>query len=502
MSKGFIADALDSKIVPLDKFSSVEASPHFVRLRLFAAAKILFGDYILIPQGWSVDSMVVFHVIGEIAHAMKKLEQNTTYARLLSEFDPFKIESHVDCNNYLDLARWYFRRDDCYWSGLPLIRGNSAEAIDARNEILAAFSGPNLFGDGAAFEKRIKSVIQNEIAAKHWTVAAEYFSARKERFKRINMRSGYFHFIFKKSINVLLDHTQENIEQIDSTFVSNVRKFHAHINAETQDSNYVSGVLRRVSEEYPKEFYLAVEHFAAFSQILAASSAAGADFSSPAIGDKSGAGTRIADDLQRIMMVSNAQVGSAGFIANPTSISSTADDPLFVHHINADYDWDETWVQVIKLALDRKWKQKISEFLSTAQRGEISKHRKILLELEKMLSNSCDKLVIRQPRAQALAGSLSFELSDGPCEIIAKALNAGMRTGAAALGAYAAHKIGLQFEVSPYIPIISTAPMFFALEKYAPKAAAAIPVQKINPFEKKQPDVERKFCHPAVRSAK
>lgn len=54
MTRNFVTECLDSKLIPLGSENSKEAHDCLLRLRLHFLIRILMGDAIVVPQGWAL----------------------------------------------------------------------------------------------------------------------------------------------------------------------------------------------------------------------------------------------------------------------------------------------------------------------------------------------------------------------------------------------------------------------------------------------------------------
>lgn len=122
ISRRFITEASDSKLVSADTYGKRGAQIHFLNLRLNVLIRILFNDQVVIPQGWSIDSFTFLKVANEIVTAMETIRNSTKPPDEFHRFSPLVMERHVDTISYLDTLKWYLRRNDCHWSGIPILR--------------------------------------------------------------------------------------------------------------------------------------------------------------------------------------------------------------------------------------------------------------------------------------------------------------------------------------------------------------------------------------------
>ena len=173
MASNFVTECLDSKLVPLGTENTQEAHNCFLRLRLHFLVRILLGDTIVVPQGWALDSVSFIAIAAEIANALSDLKKGHFEYKHAARCTPFKMELHIDGTDYNDVLCKYLERDDCNWSGLPVLRTD----VDTRHRFLHDLKklSRNTRFDADAYASAANDALRSPDVALAWGEVAKYF---------------------------------------------------------------------------------------------------------------------------------------------------------------------------------------------------------------------------------------------------------------------------------------------------------------------------------------
>jgi len=392
LKRGFISDALDSKLVPLDIYDNDEAQLTIMRIRLNVAIRILLNSSVIVPQGWAMDSLPLFTVISEVHTAIKSLMD----IKNIDSVVPFIMECHNGNTSYHETLKAYLSRDDCHWSGLPILRAER----EVREFLFTILSKSGRIDDEyihpEIFQHHVMDCIGRQKIAKIWSDTYEYFShPRKTKILAVDMKP----YQYSKNIRLALEHLDTNLVG-DSKYYDIFRELKIFNDALLQRDgghNDTSSIMLFAEKELDSRGIQAIKHISTYAQIRAAAEATGSDSAAPAI-------TKVNH---------GAAAGNILLTSAFSDVLSSQNSNFARFDMNSDLakklagiDWANVFADVIRLSLDHRWRHCVrdSQVNPTVPHGNRSKDN--IAELEEMLKAGCPSLVLEKCAIERLTDKL------------------------------------------------------------------------------------------------
>lgn len=345
----FISGATDSKLANYANFRAPEAQERFMRTRAEIMIQTLFGRSILVPEGWSIDSIAFLKIATELLDAIERVQESSEAPEGIDEFDPFvaEIRGH---GSYLAMLSSYMHRPDVRWSGLQPLRDDPQIRLD-----LAARLERKLTSGQLHYQHDLTNIfseaLDNAHIGKCVGKVARYFSIRKQRriFDRKISRTG-FRDEFSKITSFVA--SQSNYETFSDISHKPLVEFCAEVCKHNQAFNSSSEAMLIAEQMFDgdKESIEAIFHIINYSYLRVAAGGMGSEFemTSPPVWSFS------SEKLQAANSV-------LGRFRTKTSLVAPLDlsfDNASKPHVLAalrEANWVELWEAVIRLALSRKW---------------------------------------------------------------------------------------------------------------------------------------------------
>jgi hypothetical protein len=128
----FLSEALDSKLIAAGDYDKLESEEIFLRLRLHVLMIILFQRKLLISEGWALDSMSFIRVASEIIGAAESLYRDGMRDKELAQFSPIVMEKRRQ-GDFRAVFQSYADREDVRWSGfMPFTSHQSIRSAISR----------------------------------------------------------------------------------------------------------------------------------------------------------------------------------------------------------------------------------------------------------------------------------------------------------------------------------------------------------------------------------
>lgn len=408
----FVTECLDSKLIPLGCETTEEAIDCLLRLRLHFLIRILLKDTIIVPQGWALDSISFFAIGSEIQRALDELKRGKFENRPIATSAPFKMELHIPGANYTDVLASYLRRNDCHWSGLPILRDNR----DARAHLLEQITQSTRTRrfDLDHFASAAKHVLDNNTVASAWSDVMQYFLAEPtDRIIRVQWDTNYYKNNLQQGLTAL--DNWEGRDETTNEAVVQLRRFKTSAEKHPDLLATVSSLLSHVSTEYDESARRALQHISNFSQVHAVAQATQSSSSADSISYLSHNGVLLGD---RILRESFSECRPTGLFVeqNLTGIPQLA---LLLKNAN----WAEVWTNVLLLAQDAKWNEIVAELKRAKASYDDKGAKAAFAKMENMLSKACPALALEMTGVERMG----LKLTDaGWSKIFGKAVAVGV----------------------------------------------------------------------------
>ena len=461
----YTSDALDSKRHTSEDRSSSEFEQTVQRLRTDTLCRILFGQSIFVPQGWSIDSIPFLTVLHELETAIRELKGNKRYVERLS---PFVAELKSGAENWHSVFQQYLGRKDCIWSGIPILK----EAPDRQQYLFERFKELNrrsIF-DRDLFCQAVEDTLEDRHIARGWHSAFRYFSTNQENRTKVSASTpGVYSNVvvevlkFTKSVNSL------DIN-VDPGTAERLCAFSDQIVSLNTVSDSVSTIMELAKRELDENCLKVVDSVSTFAQIFSASAENGAMFASPAYLDHIETHDGISDKLVRSVYRAMNR-GMTSFYARRISDQGLAD-----HYISLD--WVNVWKSVLAVTLTAQWENYLQDLHEALLSNDTKKRSDVIKAMDKLLESEVDSLTLYSSGANNLSTRINIRLTKKATGVLSKIADKGIVSG---VGAGTAQVGTLMLETS--IPGATLIGALFAqlIEPAIPDAAK----RTLNPFNQK-----------------
>ena len=398
-----VTDACDSKLVALHDFSMGQAQVHFLRLRLQVLLRLLLGDVIVVPQGWALDSLPFIKIASELIATIKKVRADPRDVEIMPFYSPIKMECHISETTYIGVLLRYLERDDCVWSGFPILRQEPERRAVLYNKIKNIAYAGSVY-DADAFADAATSAFVRDDVPEYWSQVASYFSAcPSSRIIKIPWPRNWY---TDSICNVLshLDYITDDALK-NTTEIQELRAFWRSLPHPIPEHAGVSFFVDRSRQHVSARAQDALLHISTYAQIRAAAVATHSKSSAPEVRTDLRPGTEVGDRLVRSAFSSVAY----------------ADGLFFGHNVSANSDiakklvsanWSSVWENAVELANDKSWKTIVREIRNEGAGVEEVLDGPKFRQLENMLEERCPDLILRRTGAERLGLKLSKEGAD------------------------------------------------------------------------------------------
>ena len=443
----FIPEAADSKLMSSERFGEDAAQDHVMRLRLHVATRLLFGDEIVIPQGWAIDSVGLFQVISEVEEAVGSFPAGRLPASLAS-YSPFKMECHVGTANYMEALVAYLSRKDCRWSGIPQLRNQ-----DIRHKVLQ-FIGPATRDPASfsaeAFGRAATEVVGNEKLAYAWGKTVAYFSLPGSR--RVLRGTLPPNAYISQVLEILpAQHKAHDAATDPKELRPRLVEFRSQVKllSESWPNMPTSALISLAEETLEPDAISIVNLISTFAQTQVAATATGSASSAPIRSIRDAEWRVLGDELIIAGLGKKADISSI-YVAPGLEINLQVAQRLALKKTN----WSEVWRQIIQLAHRDDW----IEVAGSLQREALPWQRNYELpdyrRMTSILEQHCPEFLIKRSGLEGLFLHFKITLPEGIRRGVENVVDNAISTGSKLLvgaGGVAAHSIGMSLPSSAAI---------------------------------------------------
>lgn len=354
MSRGssmryFISGATDSKLANYSDFRAPEAQERFMRTRAEIMIQILFGRSILVPEGWSIDSIAFLKIAAELLDAIERVQETSDAPEEIDEFDPFvaEIRGH---GSYLAMLSSYMHRPDVRWSGFQPLRDDPHIRLDLAARLKRKLASGQLHYRHDLTDD-FSAALDNDHIGKCVGKVARYFSMRKQRrlFDRKISRTS-FGDEFSKITSFVA--SQSNFDTFSDISYEPLVEFCGEVCKHSQAFNSSSEAMLIAEQMFDgnEEAIEAIFHIINYSYLRVAAGGVESEFemTSPPVWSFSSKKLQAANSILGRFRTKTSLVA-------PLDLSF--DNASKPHVLTAlkEADWGGLWEAVIRLALSRKW---------------------------------------------------------------------------------------------------------------------------------------------------
>jgi hypothetical protein len=340
-----IPGSSDSKIISINDIGNSEGSEAILRLRLDFLLQILFGKRLLIPEGWSLDSVPFLVVGGEIVGALNELSRDTRFSANLNVGSPIVFENRGH-SGYIETFVDYLFRGDVHWSGYTMFQDNIEFQADLANKLRIADRSPRVDRDRIAtiFEPYIGSKIVSENIG----LLAEYLGASSEtRTIQAAPPPDVFSRKFQEVTNYLANEASWDPRHLETA--RPMIAFAKSLLNSGEPLTSSSPVMERAKRELEADHRAAIFRLVNFAYMhVTAYSAPHASVSSAPLSLEASPQLHLADQMSRNLSVHSARMGVLDF-----EIGKLPDHDLISRLRQTD--WHELWLSAIRLANNPHW---------------------------------------------------------------------------------------------------------------------------------------------------
>ena len=119
--RSYLPESADSALVSTATLESAGAGETLLRLRIETVVRLLFGEQMFIPEGWSLDSVAFLKVAHELLSAIEERRIYGSLGAAARRLSPFKIQILKDIG-HLNRLNEYLARGDCSGPASPRCR--------------------------------------------------------------------------------------------------------------------------------------------------------------------------------------------------------------------------------------------------------------------------------------------------------------------------------------------------------------------------------------------
>lgn len=383
-------ESFDSELIRAPEYDLPHAKSVMVRLRLQAAARILFGDQLFIGERWSLDSVSFLLLFSEISGAIEDLGAEVN----LDRYSPFVAEVRSDRSHPATIVE-HARRGDCQWSGFPILVANGRER---EKELLARFAE---FKPASAGEyDRLGQILHDIGLPQHIANAVAKFAryiddknGRTARQLRSRGFAGGFYTQLKPAVERFKDRLAEAGE--DENW-RNIEAFDQACMRHEQQSPTSSTVAAISQDSLNDAMFGAIHHAARATYNLASSRGAKAVITTPAFDAARSRHIAMIDELLRPEGEADATLEFSGHVTL---------DAMFDAQLTAVTNWRSVWASVIRLSRLQEWQNgvnRLRDLTHQMPRGTCLLDSRTFRAMERMLAEHCPELVLEQTLPQRL----------------------------------------------------------------------------------------------------